>query len=295
MLCLKPYVKQGVGITQKMVVLSEEARAAATPFPCGKCINCRINKARVWTNRLLLEQISMPVSCFVTLTYDDEHMPEGMNLKPEDMTLFLKRLRYYVSPAKIRYYYAGEYGDRSQRPHYHAALFGIGYDHQDIIMKSWEDRNGKPIGYIMVGDLTEQSARYICGYVIKGWNKNAKKQLKGRVPEFARMSRKPGIGGVAAVRIGYKLRDKNVGIRTEFQIGNKKLPLGKYMSERIGKMQKDVSRETWEVNFWKYQQELFELYMDEENIMLDNLNKEWYGKRRRAEKRNKLLNRRNKI
>ena len=42
---------------------------------CGKCLNCRQYKALEWSLRLDCEMKYWKSACFVTLTYDDDHLP----------------------------------------------------------------------------------------------------------------------------------------------------------------------------------------------------------------------------
>ena len=44
-------------------------------IPCGKCSGCRLQKSREWANRCMLELQYHKSSYFVTLTYDEEHVP----------------------------------------------------------------------------------------------------------------------------------------------------------------------------------------------------------------------------
>jgi hypothetical protein len=37
-------------------------------------------------------------NCFLTLTYDEENVPEDGCLEPRDYKLFLKKLRKYIAP-----------------------------------------------------------------------------------------------------------------------------------------------------------------------------------------------------
>lgn len=146
-----------------------------------------------------MEAVAAKESCFLTLTYDKEHLPESGSLVPEHLQKFLKRLRRELEPRRIRFFAVGEYGERTLRPHYHLALFGVdlgshvGLDRM-VKLKAWD------LGNAHVGSLTVQSAQYIGGYVLKKLTNPDDpfvfKRLGGRHPEFARMSLRPGIGHV---------------------------------------------------------------------------------------------------
>lgn len=157
-----------------------------TEWPCSKCRPCRINKVRLWIGRMMLETYEHPASAFVTLTFKPECCPDGLLKK--DVQDFIKRLREAIEPRKIRYYAVGEYGDKTQRPHYHLVLFGVSPTEGELISRVW-DR-----GFVCLGTVTTGSLAYTLGYVIKKMTKKGDKRLDGRPPEFALMSRKPGIG-----------------------------------------------------------------------------------------------------
>jgi len=196
------------------------------PFGCGQCMPCRIKKRREWVHRLTLEQRLHGDASFLTLTYDPKlknphHKnpihPEG-HLVPEHLTNFIKRLRRNFTSNSIRYFAVGEYGERSGHPHYHAIIFGFptctgdrctdsrGYKCQacQIAHDAWS------AGYIYNGDVTRDSLSYVAGYVTKGWtqeNEFTKPLLKGRPPEFPRMSKNPGIGAGAAIKLAESLQE----------------------------------------------------------------------------------------
>ena len=109
--------------------------------PCGKCIGCRLEYSRQWANRCMLELQYHDSSYFVTLTYNEEHVPRSYYGNPEtgealpsltlckrDFQLFMKRLRKRFSDDTIRFFMCGEYGPTTFRPHYHAILFGLHLD-----------------------------------------------------------------------------------------------------------------------------------------------------------------------
>lgn len=153
-------------------------------------------------------------NCFITLTYDNEHLPEGGTLVKRDLQLFMKRLRKEFGEG-IRFYACGEYGDVTSRPHYHAIIFN--HDFRD--RRLFSDANSKaPIftsavldriwqkGHCTVGDVTFDSCAYVARYVMKkitgdrAGDHYSRLDPNGRIfsllPEFTLMSRRPGIGFV---------------------------------------------------------------------------------------------------
>lgn len=200
------------------------------PVPCGKCIPCRINKRRVWCHRIMLESFKHEQNSFLTLTYDNDHLPKDGSLVPDDVRLWLYRFRWEIRPTPIRYYIVGEYGEENLRPHYHAALFGVGLNCSDVVRKTW----GK--GHIMLGDLTLDSAAYVAGYCVKKIGDKQNPSLEHLRPEFARMSRRPGIAAdsmddaYAAIR---HLEEEGWDAPTALQHGSKKLPLGRYLRSKL--------------------------------------------------------------
>lgn len=218
MLCKKPFVK---GIT---------------PFPCGQCMPCRLNRRRLWTHRLLLEQRCHEFSSFVTLTYDDKHIPLDGSLDPSHTEKWLKRLRKALGPTRpLRYYLVGEYGDETFRPHYHPALFGVSSLESDLVAETWG------MGGVFVGDLTQQSAAYVAGYCTKKMTSHADPRLNGRHPEFARMSRRPGIGALAVPVLADTLNDKHGAaliaetgdVPESLNHGRSSFPLGRYLRRKL--------------------------------------------------------------
>lgn len=171
-------------------------------LPCGQCIGCRLERSRQWAMRCMHEAQMYDRNCFVTLTYDDEHLPKDGSLNKRDFQLFMKRLRKRYG-AGIRYYQCGEYGELLGRPHHHAILFNFDFDDKVL----WSVRDGVrlyrsasleelwPHGYSTIGDVTFESAAYVARYCTKKiTGKLAHEHYKGKLPEYATMSRRPGIG-----------------------------------------------------------------------------------------------------
>lgn len=156
--------------------------------PCGHCVACRIARSREWAVRLLHESEFWDDFCFVTLTYDDDHLVSP-SLVPRDLTLFFKKLRRDLGDRKIKYFACGEYGDRFGRPHFHAIIFGLGTQDTNLIQENWNK------GYTKVGTLTYQSCRYVAGYVQKKLYGKGSKYYSdnGLVPPFSRCSKGLGL------------------------------------------------------------------------------------------------------
>lgn len=177
-------------------------------IPCGKCKECRLRYAKVWSDRCMLESQFHESSYFLTLTYDDVHLPSNMygypTLVKKDFQDFLKRLRARL-PYQIRFYMCGEYGTHTRRPHYHAIIFGLYLDDLvfykrspagDILYSSPFLEEVWSNGYVVVGDVTPQSCGYVARYVSKkvGVDLNEVYAKTGIQREYTSMSLKPGIG-----------------------------------------------------------------------------------------------------
>lgn len=161
-------------------------------------------------------------NCFITLTYDEEHLPEDGSLVLRDWQLFAKKLRAGVGA--FRFFHCGEYGDRKGRPHYHAAIFSK--DFRSDRTREEASRTGLPQwssaalaaawehGRHRISALTFESAAYVARYVMGKQTGDGKWRHYGTKiqvdqghfgavhaksvfllkPEYSTMSRRPGLG-----------------------------------------------------------------------------------------------------
>ena len=185
-------------------------------IPCGKCPGCRLDYAKVWSDRMIIELKDNPDAIFVTLTYRNKDLPRGEcgipSLRLEDLQKFFKRLRKRFTGRRIRYYCAGEYGPRTHRPHYHGIIYGLclrdfpdlkcfgtnelgqPYYTSPLLEKIWSH------GFIQLSEVTYHTCAYVSRYCLK-------KQVKqvyiddGVEPEFNVSSRRPGIGMLHATEM----------------------------------------------------------------------------------------------
>lgn len=199
---------------QGKVVFREGPDAVASLFlPCGRCVGCRLERARQWAVRIMHEAQLHESNSFVTLTYAEEHLPPYGSLNYPDVQAFLKRLRARFG--QVRFFCCGEYGEQFQRPHYHLGIFGCDFRSD---RKPWRtSRSGHrlfrsrtleslwPMGSSEIGNLTVESAAYMARYSFKKVSGELAAdhyrvvdpetgEVFYREPEFARMSLRPGIG-----------------------------------------------------------------------------------------------------
>lgn len=182
---------------------------------------------------------------FVTLTYSEDRV----SLAPGDLRDFIKRLRSRVAPHRFRFYAVGEYGDKTQRPHYHACLFNFptclrGRSRYsklfttccsscELVRETWGH------GHVYLGAVEPASAEYVARYVVKKLTNKDDERLNGRHPEFARMSLKPGIGAhamfdVADTLLNYQNTLDAMGdVPGELMVGKARKPIGRYLRKKL--------------------------------------------------------------
>lgn len=208
------------------IVFYEKHRHASVRslfLPCGRCAQCRLERSRQWAVRCVHESKCYEDNAFITLTYDDAHLPIDRGLRYTDFQLFMKRLRRRFFSSTIRFYMCGEYGEARDphgrvtgdlgRPHYHALIFNCSFPDKlyfkrvgdftlytsKVLSELW------PLGNHLIGAVTFESAAYCARYCIDKVNGDDAKahyeilntdtgELVDRAPEFSRMSLRPGIG-----------------------------------------------------------------------------------------------------
>lgn len=204
---MKGWAKTGGGFTFNV---NNGWKDRPLTIPCNKCIECkgvqRFGKAIRVVHTLEMEPGHR--GCFITLTYDDEHLPKSQLLELEKLQLFMKKLRHKTQN-RLQYLAAGEYGGKTGRPHYHICL--VGYEPDDVIKREtreYEDPHFDPViedtwrlGRTHVGTLTASSAMYTAKYVQKDAESSdvsvygsPSRCRERETPEFACHSIRPGLG-----------------------------------------------------------------------------------------------------
>lgn len=202
-------------------------------IPCKHCWACQLKYSAEWATRLTWEAQRYEHKFYITLTYNEEHLPiyEQMKyidkdgdvtiyendgtwtgcLQPKDTKKFINTLRKFYERrglTDIKYFYCGEYGEQG-RPHYHMILLGAPLDinqfydfHVDPVHKKlhWKSKEidkwwGK--GFADVAEVEWNSCAYVARYCMKKINTENDTRYyaeQGKYKEFIRMSRRPGIG-----------------------------------------------------------------------------------------------------
>lgn len=240
-------------------------------LPCGQCIGCRLLHSVTWATRIMHELQTTPDerACFITLTYNDKHLPGDNSLNKEHFKDFLKRFRKAIN-VKIRYFMCGEYGDISWRPHYHAIIFNYDFRKPQWYRKKLHQPRQQmqylptenpyyissflselwPFGNHIITNCNFETAAYVARYCVKkitgdkaeehynrlviDWNEYTGEiynmQEVQLQPEYATMSRAKGIG-----REWYEIyKDDCYPSNYLIKDGNK-IPIPKYYDKLLEK------------------------------------------------------------
>lgn len=195
------------------ITFNRSASFSGAPLrlPCGQCIGCRLDRSLQWAVRCMHEKQLHTESAFVTLTYDDENLPEGGTLVKRDHQLFMKRMRFFMGKG-IRFYMCGEYGETTKRPHFHYLFFNRDFRDKKFyklakagerLYTSEKLREMWPHGHNVIGDVTLESCAYVARYIVdKITGPIAADHYRvvtsdgvvvDRCPEFTCGSRRPGL------------------------------------------------------------------------------------------------------
>lgn len=198
------------------------------PVRCGRCPECTKHRVSTWSFRLMQHSKVAKSSQFITLTYDTNHIPITQNgfmaLRKRDLQLFFKRLRkaHGAGHDRISYYAVGEYGGRTQRPHYHIILFNAKIE---LIQNAWQ------LGQVHYGQLTEASVGYTLKYICKP-GKIPMHRNDDRQPEFPLMSKGIGLNYLTSQMRSWHLADLENRAYCNIEDG-KKISMPRYYKKKL--------------------------------------------------------------
>lgn len=226
--CFHP-IKGWIGRDGKFTTNSKKTwldKREEVQIPCGQCLGCRLEYSRQWAIRCQHEMYQHKENMFITMTYDDDHLPRKGVCK-KHVQDFIKRLRDHLSRDEaykkrlqyyhvrdpsfepktgIRYFGCSEYGSTTFRPHYHFIIFGYLVD--DLVLYS-QGKTGCKVylseklskiwshGNVLVGESCNfETAAYIARYVVKQFEQKELlyERNKGLCKNFILSSRRPAVG-----------------------------------------------------------------------------------------------------
>ena len=240
------------------------------PWPCGRCWCCRVTRQRQRAARMVLEHRYGGVEAtFLTLTYRDEEIPLRIDhetgecwreLDKEAPPKFIRSMRKRLD-LPLRYVAVGEYGGRTERPHYHIALYGLppgiavwgpdgtfkadpkrnGVNQQLMPRHNWISEVVWQKGGVDVGVVNDASSLYLARYTLKKLSNPEEDELEGRPPQFSRWSSKPAIGAPAVPYIasgydtpsGRKWIEENGDIVPLIRIDGRVWPMDRTISNLV--------------------------------------------------------------
>lgn len=200
--------------------------------PCGKCAACLSRERKTWQTRLELENRYSTNAKFVTLTYADQYLVYGERVTPEGEIIkgvpvlnkvhiqnFFKRFRE-KNKNKIKYYLVGEYGETTQRPHYHMLLFNSDNKGDQLkidILESWKK------GSVDIGTVTQRSISYTLNYM-------SKDKLQRNLETFRLMSKGLGLEYANRNADWHRASKHRDYITIE---GGERAPIPRYLKQKI--------------------------------------------------------------
>lgn len=196
---------------------------------CGKCLACREEIAKEYTLRYIQESKKFKYLYFLTLTYRDENVPYNergyLTLKKDDLTKYLKVINVNVKRKlpleEYKYFACGEYGDQTERPHYHIVLSCNNQEIGKLFLKKWF------AGDVKFEEASIQSVFYTIGYVNKKIkDKDYYYDLNEIERPFRKFSR--GLG-----KDYYEENKKELAEKYYANIGKNKIALPKYYKDKL--------------------------------------------------------------
>lgn len=258
-------------------------------LPCGKCIGCRMQQAQCWALRNHLELQQHNSATFATFTYDEENKPP--TLSRTDLAKAVKRIRsrYERNPLwksrlhtnhTLRWFGCGEYGTNTNRPHYHAIIYGLDSAiHGQLIQDAWG------LGHTRLHEVNTATINYVAGYTSKKITDRANNQRErvdpntGEVyhwqPPFLQMSKNPGIGAHAKTHIN--------SWRSHAVMNGRIMSVPRYLHEAWKKVATDIEIEQLQQE--KYEHTLENRTTERERKALEQIAKQ---RQREQEKRRKI-------
>lgn len=189
--------------------------------PCGQCLACRINDIRAWyvRSRFEIKKPERPFQYFLTLTYNEENLPDDGLCRKVDIKSFLNNLNTSFS-LHIRYFATADYGSINNRAHYHVVLLSTKKITQSQVERIWKK------GFVYLKSLNVNNLKYTLRYTIK------KRPLKTGENGFFRLVSKGW---------GDNVKDFYTG-QEYFTFDGRKYGISPYLKQKLGVEKESVDK-----------------------------------------------------
>lgn len=232
------------------------------PAPCGRCPNCLRRQRQEWFIRNKIELQNSQNGFFITLTYEESHLPHSHDGLPcfsvDDIQKWLKRFRKSLNTVGVKYFLASEYGDQFGRPHYHALLYNIPKEKvnelHSIIARTWQK------GFVSVSQITDRRIGYVCKYMLARCQRKKDYNDPALAP-FYLSSRRPCIGSAYLTddNLRYHLGNKT----TAFNLFGLKTTLPTYYKRKIFENYPEIKEEIRNDYLTKVHKEMLPILEDD--------------------------------
>lgn len=255
---------------------------------CGSCLECRVADRRSMASRLHHESRYWKDASFITLTYNNENLPDDGSVYPAHPAEFVLKLRRYLCRRskcakgpnkncrglcpKIKTFGCMEYGrnpvtGKIFRPHYHLVIFGFQFDDlsnpkecsNPWSKKKWFTYRSQKCadlwkkGFVEIGKLEPAAAEYVCGYTVKKLKGEDKEKFYGNKRPEGVCCRSQGIGKRFVEQYtDFLLRNGMVSFRKS------KIPLPRYYKKLLKKL--DEKKYLAAVKNWTKEKDLSSIY-----------------------------------
>lgn len=150
--------------------LIKDRRMMYITAACGKCYECRKQKANSWRVRMMEELKEHKIAYFVTLTIDDSHyndikgkygLEKDNDIATKAVRMFLERCRKANKGKSIKHWFITEKGhEKSKRVHLHGIIYA--QRGAELCKQHWNN------GFVYIGNfVNEKSINYIVKYMLK--------------------------------------------------------------------------------------------------------------------------------
>lgn len=248
-------------------------------YPCNRCLPCIGIKRFHWVKKMQLEAKYWKYKYFITLTYSPENIPHNHHLNKQHLKNFIKYFRKHTTKANksLKYFACGEYGGKTERPHYHIILFtdyqldlqelkttktGILYN-CNLLNKCWLNK-----GHIWTAIITDTKCfSYVASYSNKNHIRqeynNKSKLLTNIINQIKYINKDKQLNGFLMYEAIHNRYIQLNFRQPEFFLYSKKIPLGA-IDKNINSpksLLKWLYKQNIQNHYYKYNQ----------NITIDNI------------------------